>query len=62
MEAVKALPAEELAHPPKTIKVNGKDLAVPENAFVLKYSYVEEGAKVDVITVGDVIVTIATKE
>ena len=50
------------AHPPKTIKVNGKDLAVPENAFVLKYSYVEEGAKVDVITVGDVIVTIATKE
>ena len=62
MEAVKALPAEELAHPLKTIKVNGKDLAIPENAFAPKYSYVEEGAKVDVITIGDVIVTIATKE
>jgi len=41
--------------------MNGKDLTVPENAFTPKYSYVEEGAKVDVITVGDVIVTIATK-
>jgi valyl-tRNA synthetase len=62
MEAVKVLPAEELAHPLKTIKVNGKDLDVPENAFAPKYSYVEEGAKVDVITVGDVIVTVAGKE
>ena len=59
MEAVKALSPEELAHPPKTIKVNGKDLAIPENAFAANYSYMEEGAKVDVITVGDVIVTIA---
>ena len=39
-----------------------KDLDVPENAFTPKYSYVEEGAKVDVITVGDVIVTVAGKE
>jgi valyl-tRNA synthetase len=62
MEAVKALSAEELAHPPKTIAVNGKDLAIPDNAFAPKYSYVEEGAKVDVITIGDVIVTVAGKE
>jgi valyl-tRNA synthetase len=62
MEAVKALSPEELAHPPKTITVNGKDLDVPENAFTPKYSYVEEGAQVDVITIGDVIVTVAGKE
>ena len=41
--------------------MNGKDLAVPENAFAPKYSYKEGGATVDVITVGDVIVTIAGK-
>ena len=62
MDAVKALPAEELTHPPKTIKVNGKDLEVPADAFAPQYSYVEEGAKVDMITVGDVIVTVAGKE
>ena len=59
MEAVKALSPEELANPPKTIHVNGKTLDVPENAFTPKYSYMEEGAKVDMITIGDVIVTIA---
>jgi valyl-tRNA synthetase len=59
MEVVKALSPEELAHLPLTINVNGKTMNVPENAFTLKYSYVEEGAKVDMITVGDVIVTIA---
>jgi valyl-tRNA synthetase len=32
---------------------------MPENVFTPKYSYMEEGAKVDVLTVGDVIVTIA---
>ena len=34
---------------------------IPVNAFTPKFSYMEEGAKVDVITVGDVIVTIAKK-
>jgi valyl-tRNA synthetase len=34
-------------------------VAIPDNAFTPKYSYMEEGSKVDVITVGDVIVTIA---
>ena len=50
---------EELANPPQKINVNGKTLDVPENAFTLRYCYMEEGAKVDMITVGDVIVTIA---
>jgi valyl-tRNA synthetase len=41
--------------------LDGVETAVPENAFSPKFSYMEEGAKVDVITVGDVIVTIAKK-
>jgi valyl-tRNA synthetase len=61
MEVVKALSPEELAHPPKTIRLDGTEVAIPENAFMPKYSYMEEGAKVNVITVGDVIVTIAIK-
>ena len=62
MNAIKAFSPEELAHPPKTINLDGTDVAVPDNAFTPKYSYMEEGSKVDVITVGDVIVTIAGKE
>ncbi|HXX56030.1 MAG TPA: valine--tRNA ligase [Methanoregula sp.] len=61
MDAVRALPPAQLECPPATITVDGCEVAVPENAFAPKYSYMEEGAKVDVITVGDVIVTIAKK-
>jgi len=61
MNAIKALSPEQLANPPKTIVLDGAEVAVPENAFTPRYSYMEEGAKVDVITVGDVIVTIAKK-
>jgi len=61
MAAVKALSPAELEKPPKTIRVNGVDTAIPENAFTPKFSYMEEGAEVDVLTVGDVIVTIAKK-
>jgi valyl-tRNA synthetase len=59
MAAVKALSPTELANPPKTIMLDGVETAIPENTFTPKYSYMEEGAKVDVLTVGDVIVTIA---
>jgi valyl-tRNA synthetase len=61
MAAVKALSPAELEKTPKTIKVNGADIDIPESAFTPKFSYMEEGAKVDVLTVGDVIVTIAKK-
>ncbi|MCK9630243.1 MAG: valine--tRNA ligase [Methanoregula sp.] len=61
MDAVKALSPEQLANPPKTIQFGGTEVALPENVFTPKYSYMEEGAKVDVLTVGDVIVTIAKK-
>jgi valyl-tRNA synthetase len=61
MTAVKALSPGQLEKPPKTIMLDGVETAVPENAFSPKFSYMEEGAKVDVITVGDVIVTIVKK-
>ena len=58
MLAVKSLSRDQLVNPPKTILLEGNEVEIPENAFALKFSYVEEGAKVDVITIGDVIVTI----
>jgi len=61
MDAVKALSPAELEKPPKSIKVNGADIEIPADAFTPKFSYMEEGAKVDVLTIGDVIVTIAKK-
>ncbi|MDP3563038.1 MAG: valine--tRNA ligase [Methanoregula sp.] len=59
MAAITALTPEQLANPPATIVLDGVETAVPGNAFTPKYSYMEEGAQVDVITVGDVILTIA---
>jgi len=61
MGAVKGLSPAQLGNPPKTILLNGVETPVPENAFTPKFSYLEEGAQVDVLTVGDVIVTIAKK-
>jgi valyl-tRNA synthetase len=58
MAAVKSLSPDHLVRPPKTILLEGTEVAIPENAFAPKFSFLEEGAKVDVITIGDVIVTI----
>ena len=58
MNAVRALPPEHLEHPPDTINLDGTEIGIPANAFTLKFSYMEEGAKVDVLSVGGVIVTI----
>jgi len=58
MAAVKSLSPDLLVSPPKTILVEGNEVGIPENAFSPKFSYLEEGAQVDVITIGDVIVTI----
>jgi valyl-tRNA synthetase len=61
MDAVKALSPEQLEKPPKTINVNGVETEIPADAFTPKFSYMEEAAKVDVLTIGDIIVTIAKK-
>jgi valyl-tRNA synthetase len=58
MLAVKSLSHDQLVNPPKTILLEGNEVEIPENAFAPKFSYVEEGAKVDVIAIGDVNVTI----
>jgi len=58
MNAITALPPHQLENPPKTILLENVEVRIPENSFSPKFSYLEEGAKVDVVTVRDVIVTI----
>jgi valyl-tRNA synthetase len=58
MDAVRALPPEQLEHPPRTIQLEGSDVEIPPNSFTPRFSYMEGGAKVDVVTVSGVIVTI----
>jgi valyl-tRNA synthetase len=58
MAAVRALPTEGLENPPDTVIVDGEKIEVPPGAFSPVFSYMEEGALVDLIMVGDVIVTI----
>jgi valyl-tRNA synthetase len=59
MDAVKALPPHRILNPPRTITVDGEELALPENAFSPKYTFMLEGEEVDVLTLGDgVIVTV----
>jgi valyl-tRNA synthetase len=58
MEAVKSLPKEQLASPPPTVMVDGDYVNVPADSFSPVYAYMVGGAQVDVINVGDVIVTV----
>ena len=58
MDAVRALPAEALAQPISRIDIGGKEVDVPAGAFSLQSMYMIGGARVDLITVGDVIVTV----
>ena len=54
MQAVEALPADQLQNPPATVIVDGAEVAVPENAFTPKFAYQVEGEAVDVLTIGEV--------
>ncbi|MDD4255211.1 MAG: valine--tRNA ligase [Methanofollis sp.] len=58
MAAVEALPAEQLVTPPATVTIDGEEVAVPENAFTPTFTYQVEGEAVDVLTLGDVTVTL----
>jgi valyl-tRNA synthetase len=60
MNAVRSLSAGELENPPAQVDIGGKTVDVPENSFSPVYSYLVEGEKVEVVTIGDVIVTIQT--
>ncbi len=59
MNAIKTLTPAQLENPPKTIIIDEREVEIPQNSFSPKFSSMEGGEKVDVITVGDVIVTIA---
>jgi valyl-tRNA synthetase len=61
MAAVRALPPDQIQSPPETIDVDGEAVPVPPDAFSPQFAYLEEGALVDVVTIGDVIVTIQKK-
>ena len=58
MDAISSLPVELQEKPPESVMVSGAEVKIPENSFSLLYSYMVEGEKVDLITVGDIIVTI----
>ncbi len=58
MDAVRALPKDQLISPPSTILVGGDEITVPTGAFLPKFAYMVGGQKVDVVNVGDVIVTV----
>jgi len=59
MEAVHALPEDQLLNPPAKVLVNGEEVEVPENAFSPQFAFTVEGEAVEVLTIGeDVIVTV----
>jgi len=58
MEAVEALSPEQLKNPPSTVTVNGEEIPVPAGSFTPKVAYRVAGEEVDVLTLGDVVVTI----
>jgi valyl-tRNA synthetase len=58
MEAVRALPPELLKNPPATVTVDGAEIPVPPGSFTPKVAYRVAGEEVDVLTLGDVVVTI----
>ncbi|MCX6693108.1 MAG: valine--tRNA ligase [Methanomicrobiales archaeon] len=59
MEAVKALPCEDLSDPPAVVTVNGRQVEVPDGAFAPVYSYRVGGEEVEVFTFGDVTVALS---
>ena len=58
MEAVRALPPDLLKNPPAAVTVDGEEVFVPPGSFTPKIAYQVAGEEVDVLTLGDVVVTI----
>ncbi len=58
MEAVRALPPELLKNPPATVTVDGEEIPVLAGSFAPKIAYRVAGEDVDLLTLGDVVVTI----
>jgi valyl-tRNA synthetase len=58
MAAVRALPKETLAGPLETVELNEAGVAIPAGAFAPVYASLVGGEQVDLVTVGDVLVTV----
>jgi valyl-tRNA synthetase len=59
MEAVKAMPAEQLMNPPASVVLEGEEMAIPADAFTPQFTYMVGGAAVDVLSLeDDVIITV----
>ncbi len=58
MNAIRSLSPGEQQNPPDSVEIGGKIVPVPAGSFSLQYHYLEAGEKVDLLTLGDVIVTI----
>ncbi|MDD1718984.1 MAG: valine--tRNA ligase [Methanoregulaceae archaeon] len=58
MDAVRALPPAHIENPPKQFSLGGEMVTIPPGAFSPRVAYMSEGERVDVINVGDSIVTI----
>ncbi|HNL85881.1 MAG TPA: hypothetical protein PKH71_01860, partial [Methanoregulaceae archaeon] len=56
--AVRALPPDLLSSPPATIDIGGRRVEVPAHSFSQQTDYLVGGTRVDLIMVGDVIVTV----
>jgi valyl-tRNA synthetase len=58
MAAVRAMPKEALAGTVGAVELNGAEVAVPAGAFAPVYASLVGGEQVDLVTVGDVLVTV----
>ncbi len=56
MQAVEALPKENLINIPSTVTVDGEEIAVPDGSILPELSYTVAGASVDLIPVSDSLV------
>lgn len=58
MKAVQALSDEDKITPPAVVVADGEEIAVPEDAWKVTYTYTVSGQEVDVIQADDVMITI----
>ncbi|MBP2144621.1 valyl-tRNA synthetase [Methanofollis sp. W23] len=58
MQAVEALPPEDIVTPPATVSIDGEEVAVPEDAFTPKFAFSVEGEEVEVLDFDEVTVTL----
>ena len=58
MKAVQALSDEDKITPPAVVVADGEEIAVPEDAWKVTYTYTVSGQEVDVIQADDVMITV----